>query len=101
MPENEAKRCFMRSWSYWSHKTLESNTSLQRKGDDDLNHRVIDRKKQYRSRINRGEKRDCSRDSGFDMDRAGDRFYTTGPKLFFQRSQRCSDRVNTRRTPRS
>src|SRR5438094_3723405 len=44
--------------------------------------------------------RDCSRDSGFDMDRAGDRFYTTGPKLFFQRSQRCSDRVNTCQTPR-
>src|SRR5438094_3743520 len=43
---------------------------------------------------------DCSRDSGFDMDGAGDRFYTTGPKLFFQRSQRCSDRVNTCQTPR-
>jgi len=27
MPENEAKRCFMRSLSYWSHKTLESNMS--------------------------------------------------------------------------
>jgi hypothetical protein len=25
---------------------------------------------------------DCSRDSGFDMDRAGDRFYTTAPNLF-------------------
>src|SRR5438093_4063809 len=34
------------------------------------------------------------------MDRAGDRLYTTGPKLFFQRSQRCSDRVNTCQTPR-
>src|SRR2546422_2607239 len=39
--------------------------------------------------------RDCSRDSGFDMDRAGDRFYTTAPNLFFQGSQLCSDRVNT------
>jgi len=29
MPENEAKRCFMRSLSYWSHKTLESNMSLR------------------------------------------------------------------------
>src|SRR3989441_7644456 len=28
MPENEAKRCFMRSLSYWSNKTLESNMSL-------------------------------------------------------------------------
>ena len=28
MPENEAKRCFMRSLSYWSHKTLESNMSV-------------------------------------------------------------------------
>src|SRR5713101_8045913 len=27
MPENEAKHCFMRSLSYWSHKTLESNMS--------------------------------------------------------------------------
>ena len=29
MPENEAKRCFMRSLSYWSNKTLESNMSLK------------------------------------------------------------------------
>ena len=29
MPENEAKRCFMRSLRYWSHKTLESNMSLR------------------------------------------------------------------------
>ena len=29
MPENEAKRCFMRSLSYWSNKTLESNMSLR------------------------------------------------------------------------
>src|SRR6266568_2642785 len=28
MPENEGKRCFMRSLSYWSNKTLESNMSL-------------------------------------------------------------------------
>src|SRR5712691_6423772 len=28
MPENEAKRCFMGSLNYWSHKTLESNMSL-------------------------------------------------------------------------
>src|SRR2546427_4303918 len=27
MPENEGKRCFMRSLSYWSNKTLESNMS--------------------------------------------------------------------------
>src|SRR5712691_33407 len=27
MPENEAKRCFMGSLNYWSHKTLESNMS--------------------------------------------------------------------------
>jgi hypothetical protein len=25
---------------------------------------------------------DCSRDPGFDMDRAGDHFYTTGPTFF-------------------
>src|SRR5712691_1974257 len=29
MPENEAKRCFMRSLSCWSHKTLESNMSVE------------------------------------------------------------------------
>jgi len=29
--------------------------------------------------------RDCSRDPGFDMDRAGDHFYTTGPNHFFPR----------------
>ena len=28
------------------------------------------------------QNRDCSRDSGFDMDRAGARFYTTGLNLF-------------------
>ena len=28
MSENGAKRYFMRSLSYWSHKTLESNMSL-------------------------------------------------------------------------
>jgi len=28
MPENEAKRCCMRSLSYWSHKTLKPNMSL-------------------------------------------------------------------------
>jgi hypothetical protein len=28
MSENGAKRCCMRSLSYWSHKTLESNMSL-------------------------------------------------------------------------
>ncbi len=28
MPANEAKRCFMGSLNYWSHKTLESNMSL-------------------------------------------------------------------------
>src|SRR5712691_2085309 len=28
---------------------------------------------------------DCSRDPGFDMDRAGDHFYTTGPNHFFPR----------------
>ena len=27
MPESEAKRCFLRSWSCWTHKTLESNMS--------------------------------------------------------------------------
>ena len=57
--------------------------------------RLARKSKQIQEKI-----RDCSRDSGFDMDRAGDRFYTTGPKLFFQRSQRCSDRVNTCQTPR-
>ena len=31
------------------------------------------------------EFRDCSRDPGFDMDRAGDHFYTTGPNHFFPR----------------
>jgi hypothetical protein len=30
MPETEVKRCFMRSLSYWSNKTLESNMSLRR-----------------------------------------------------------------------
>ena len=30
MRENEAKRCCMRSLSYWSNKTLESNMSLNR-----------------------------------------------------------------------
>src|SRR2546423_6220310 len=43
--------------------------------------------------------RDCSRDPGFDMDRAGDHFYTTGPNHFSQGSQRCLDRVNTCQTP--
>ncbi len=33
MPENEAKRCFMGSLNYWSHKTLESNMSLTRYRD--------------------------------------------------------------------
>jgi len=30
MSENEAKHCFLRSLSYWSHKTLESNMSQRR-----------------------------------------------------------------------
>jgi hypothetical protein len=30
MSENEAKHCFLRSLSCWSHKTLESNMSLFR-----------------------------------------------------------------------
>src|SRR6267378_1466159 len=38
-------------------------------------------------------------DPGFDMDRAGSHFYTTGSNLFFQGSQRCLDRVNTCQTP--
>jgi uncharacterized protein len=29
MSENEAKHCFLRSLSYWSHKTLESNRALE------------------------------------------------------------------------
>src|SRR5712691_13270668 len=29
MPESEGKRCFMRSLSYWSDKTLESNMSQE------------------------------------------------------------------------
>src|SRR5712691_9702506 len=41
----------------------------------------------------------CSRDSAFDMDRPGDRFYTTGPHLFPQESQVCSDRGYTCQTP--
>jgi hypothetical protein len=41
----------------------------------------------------------CSRNPGFDMDRAGDHFYTTGPNLFFQESALCLDRVNTCQTP--
>src|SRR6266852_5591516 len=45
------------------------------------------------------EKRHCSRDSEFDMDSPGDRFYTTGPNLFPQESPVCSDRVYTCQTP--
>jgi len=41
----------------------------------------------------------CSRASEFDMDSPGDRFYTTGPHLFPQESQVCSDRVYTCQTP--
>src|SRR6266545_2060480 len=41
----------------------------------------------------------CSRDSEFDMDSPGDRFYTAGPNLFPQESQVCSDRVYTCQTP--
>ena len=33
MPESEAKRCLVRSLSYWSHKTLESNMSVERNSD--------------------------------------------------------------------
>src|SRR5712691_4464662 len=29
IPENEAKRCSLRSWSCWSRKTLECNLSAQ------------------------------------------------------------------------
>src|SRR5713101_5031767 len=43
--------------------------------------------------------RHCSRDSEFDMDRPGDRFYTTGPNLFPQESQVCSDQVYMCQTP--
>src|SRR6266850_4199675 len=43
--------------------------------------------------------RHCSRDSEFDMDSPGDRFYTTGPNLFPQESPVCSDRVYTCQTP--
>src|SRR6266446_10202428 len=38
--------------------------------------------------------RHCSRVSACDMDRLGDRFYTTGPNLFPQGSQVCLDRVH-------
>src|SRR5712691_11236476 len=43
-------------------------------------------------------RRHCSRASGFDMDRTGDRFYTTGPTLFSPGSQGCADRVHTCQT---
>jgi hypothetical protein len=43
---------------------------------------------------------DCSGDSGVEIDRAGDRFYTTGPNLLSQGSTPCLDRVNTCQTRR-
>jgi hypothetical protein len=48
----------------------------------------------YRAVDKTGQTRHCSRDSECDMDRPGDRFYTTGPHLFPQGSQGCLDRVH-------